>query len=115
MSCLRVFWQPRLVPYPSECNGGIIEPHDQCAVRFKFQCTAGSNAAIVSPGIGYWVDFRNVVALGEYRYYGGRGNGISVLLKVAHNNNPLTVLLNGRNDMLVHVDEDYVDNGSDGW
>ena len=52
---------------------------------------------IVDPGIGYCVAFRYVFTLGEYRYYDNRGQGIGVSLEVAHGNDAVAVLLNGKN------------------
>ena len=98
----------------SECDGRIAGPRDRCAVRFKFQCVAGGNAAIVGPGIRYHLDFGYVFASGEYRYYGDPGHNIGALLEVAHDNNAVAVLLNRRNAVLVYIDKDDIDDGGDG-
>ena len=81
-----------------------------------FQCAADGDAAIIGTGIGYCVDFGYVFSLGEYRYYGNHRHSIGASLEVAHGNDAVAVLLNGRNVALVCVNEDDVDvdDGSDG-
>ena len=84
-----------------ERNGGITVPCNWCAMRSEFQCAAGGNAVIVSPGIVYRINF----ALGEYQYYGDHGHGIGASLEVAHSNNAYVMLLNRSSVALVLINK----------